>query len=139
MKVVLDTNLLLAAFATHGLCENVLSVCLMDHRLVLSEHILSELQGHLTGKFKLPEQHAEDIVVLLRDQATMVEPVDVPNEACRDRDDLPVPLLPVPCTALAGEANYLVSGDKDLLDLKTISSTAILDPRSFHEAIQHGQ
>ncbi len=131
MKVVLDTNVLLAAFATHGLCEGVLNVCLMDHQIVLSEYILSELRRHLTGKFKVPEQHAEEIVVLLREQATMVEPVDVPNEACRDRDD-----LPVLGTALAAEADYLVSGDKDLLHLKTIASTAILDPRSFYDAIR---
>ena len=43
MRVVVDTNVLLAAFATHGLCEAVLEQALSSHQLVLSEHILDEV------------------------------------------------------------------------------------------------
>jgi predicted nucleic acid-binding protein len=43
VKPVLDTNVLLAAFATRGLCEAVFEACLADHDVVLSEHILREL------------------------------------------------------------------------------------------------
>jgi predicted nucleic acid-binding protein len=54
MRVVLDSNVLVAAFGTRGLCEDVLRVCLSRHEICLSEVILSEVQEHLPKKFKLP-------------------------------------------------------------------------------------
>lgn len=128
MKVVLDTNVLFAAFAAHGLCEAVLEVCLASHRIVLSEHILTELSRHLTGKLKLPAGQVKDIVSFLSEHAEIVLPADVPADACRDSDD-----LPVLGTALATGADYLVTGDRELLDLGQFQSIPILSPRTFHD------
>ncbi len=47
MRVVLDTNVLVAAFAARGLCEALVAVCLQSHEVVLSEHILAELNKNL--------------------------------------------------------------------------------------------
>ena len=55
MRVVLDTNVLLAASATRGLCELVLSECVQHHSIIISEPILTEFRDHLVGKFKLPD------------------------------------------------------------------------------------
>ena len=85
MKVVLDTNVLLAAFATRGLCEAVFEACLSSHELVLSDHILGELRRHLRGKFKMPPRQVDAILALLREQATIVRPAKVPAGACRLR------------------------------------------------------
>jgi predicted nucleic acid-binding protein len=49
VKVVLDTNVLLAAFAARGLCEAVFEACPASHEIILSDHILGELQRHLRG------------------------------------------------------------------------------------------
>ena len=50
MRVVLDTNVLLAGLATHGLCEALLKIVYRDHTVILSEHILDEAVSytHLT-------------------------------------------------------------------------------------------
>lgn len=130
MKVVLDTNVLLAAFATRGLCEAVLAVCLASHDLVLSEHILMELRRHLVEKLKLPARQVNEIVALLREQAILVTPAKVPANICRDRDD-----LPVLGTAVAAEADCLVTGDRDLLELKQVQSIPILSPRAFYDQL----
>ena len=74
MKVVLDTNVLLAAFATRGLCEAVFEACLGSHEIILSDHILGELQRHLRGKFKAPPRQVDAILSFLRDRATVVAP-----------------------------------------------------------------
>ena len=59
MKVVLDTNVLVAAFAARGLCEAVFVVCLERHDRLISEHILKELRRHLTGTLKIPAKQAQ--------------------------------------------------------------------------------
>ena len=131
MRVVLDTNVLLAAFATRGLCEAVFEACLSSHEIVLSDHILGELHRHLRGKFKMPPRQVDAILALLRQQAKIVRPAKVPVSACRDSTD-----LAVLGTALAAEADCLVTGDRDLLELKTFHKIPILSPRAFHDRLR---
>jgi len=131
VKVVLDTNVLLAAFATRGLCEAVFEACLARHEIVLSKYILKELRRHLRGKLKLPASQADAIVSFLREHTTIVQPAKVPADACRDRSD-----LAVLGTALAGSADCLVTGDRDLLELRCFHATRILSPRAFHDRLR---
>lgn len=131
MRVVLDANVLLAGFATHGLCEALVAVVLESHHLILFEHLLGEVRRHLAGKFRVPEARAEEIDAFLREQAELVEPVAVPRKACRDRDD-----LPVLGTALAGQASLLVTGDQDLLTLGEHGGVPILTPRAAYERLR---
>ena len=131
MRVVLDTNVLLAAFATRGLCEAVFEVCLVSHEIVLSAHILKEFRRHLRGKLKLSAEQADAIVSFVRDHAQIIRPAKVQRDACRDRTD-----LPVLGTALAGGADCLVTGDRDLLDLGRFQSIPILSPRAFHDRLR---
>jgi uncharacterized protein len=130
VKVVLDTNVLVAAFGTRGLCEAVYQVCLAKHEVVISEHILKEVHRGLCGKMKVDPGHAGAIVASLRETSTLVVPAKVPANACRDASD-----LPVLGTVLAGEASVLVTGDQDLLKLKEFHSVPILTPRVFHDSL----
>ncbi len=130
MKVVLDSNVLLAAFATRGLCEAVMAVCLDQHEIVLSEGILDEVSRHLAGKFKMPPVRVQEIVTFLREHASLVTPADVPPNACRDSDD-----RFVLGTAAAGAADCLVTGDDDMLSLGEFESIPILAPRAFYDRL----
>lgn len=132
MKVVLDTNVLLAGFATRGLCEAVMAACLEAHDVAVSEYILSELASHLASKVKLPEEQCRQIVTFLREQCQVVTPIAVPPGACPDADD-----LPILGTAVASGADCLVTGDKSLLALRSYEGIPILNPRSFHERMKH--
>jgi uncharacterized protein len=131
MRVVLDTNVLLAAFGTRGLCEAVFQVCLERHEIILSRHILNEVHINLTTKFKVPAAHTRQIATFLRQHARTVQPADVSPDACRDSDD-----LPVLGTAQAAKAHVLITGDKDLLELKKFETTIILTPRQFYDQIK---
>jgi len=128
VRVVLDTNVLVAAYASRGLCEAVLEMCLASHEMFLSEHILAELGRHLEGKLKMPPVLAEQRLSFLRQVASIVEPSPLPANVCRDRDD-----MPVLGTALAAEADCLVTGDADLLSLGRFHGIPILTPRAFHD------
>jgi predicted nucleic acid-binding protein len=58
----------------------------------------------------------------------MVEPTEVPVAACRDSSD-----LMVLGTAIAGSAECIVTGDKDLLVIRNFGEVAILSPRAFYQ------
>jgi len=94
VKVVLDANVLVAAFAARGLCEAVYQVCLADHEVVVSDYLLREVRSALRGKLKLSAGHADEIVALIRENALIVRPTEVEADACRDPQDLPVPVRP---------------------------------------------
>ena len=131
MRIVLDTNVLLAAFATRGLCEALLAGCLEAHEIVTSRYILEELQGHLAGKFGMPARFARDLVTFLREQSDVVEPSDVPIAACRDPAD-----APVLGTAVSGRADLLVTGDADLLVLRRYAGILIVTPRQCYDRMR---
>jgi len=131
VRVVLDANVLVAAFGTRGLCEALVDACLGAHELILSAHILDELRRHLAGKFKMSGEHTEEIVAFLREHAELVEPAPVPPEAFEDPGD-----LPVLGTAAAGRADCLVTGVRKLLALSTYRGAAILSPRAFYDRLR---
>lgn len=128
MRVVLDTNVLLAAFATHGLCEAVLEQTLAAHELVISEHILGEVERNLARKFRMPAVRVREIVRFLREQAVVVEPAAVPVGTVADRTD-----LPVLGTAAAGGCDLLVTGDADLAGIGSYLGIPVVSPRGCFE------
>jgi putative PIN family toxin of toxin-antitoxin system len=130
VRIVFDTNVLLAAFGTRGLCEALFGACLEEHDLVTSEHILEELARHLAGKFRMPKRRAAEIVAFVREQSEVVAPDTVAPEACRDPHD-----LPVLGTASAGRADLLVTGDSDLLCIGRFGKVDIVAPRACYERL----
>ena len=131
MRVVLDTNVLLAAIATHGLCQALVTLVFRDHVVILSEHILGEFAKHYRGKFKATKRQADAAVAVLRANGEIVEPVAVPPGTVRDKDD-----LPVLGTAIAGSVAVLVTGGQELIALGLYRGVAILSPRDFYERLR---
>ena len=127
-RIVLDTNVVIAAFAARGLCESVFELCLERHQLITSNYLLDELNAKLSRKLKLPDSTVLEIIQLYRNSSNSVEPALLEASACRDPKD-----VPVMGTCVAGNAQYLVSGDKDLLVLKSFQNTKILSRREFYE------
>jgi len=126
MRIVLDTNVILAAFASRGLCAELFEVCLSGHTIILSEHILSEMRKALTNKIKLPPNTVEDIIVYLRDTSEIVLPETLDSSICRDKND-----IAVIGTAVRGNAGFIITGDEDLLSLKKYKGIKIINPRQY--------
>lgn len=133
MKVLLDANVVVAAFAAHGLCEALFEVCLDAHDVILSEELIGEIDKSLRKKIKLPVSTVSSIIGLLRENAQLHQPNPVQSGACRDPKDLHILGL-----AEAGGATCIVTGDKDLLILKQFKKCKILTPRQFSDLI-HGK
>jgi len=126
MKIVLDTNVVIAGFASRGLCESILELCLDSHRIVLSEELLDEIERNLSNKIKLPAGVIDEIVRLLVEHGDMLEPASLPLDLCRDPDDVMILGL-----AVAAQADFIVTGDQDLLVLNEFRGIPIMTPRSF--------
>lgn len=125
MRVVLDTNFIIAAFASRGLCAELFEVCLVDHTIDISEHILSEIQKKLIEKIHLPKSTVQNIIDYFRSIAEVFEPEHV-ESVCRDKDD-----NKIIGTALAGSAKFIITGDSDLLSLKKYKGVRMINPRKY--------
>ena len=131
MKVCLDTNVLVAAFATRGLCADVLRTVLAEHDLVIGDVILAELRRVLTNKFKLPADRLAAIDAVFAPFAHVPKPAAPSEVPVRDPAD-----RWVLATALAGGAAVLVTGDAALLAVATDAPLRIVDPRAFWELVR---
>ncbi len=131
MRIVLDTNVIMAAFATRGLCADVFEICLTDHKIILSEHILFEVEKNLVKKISLPDKVVKDIIGHLRNNSDIVDPEVLNDSVCRDKDD-----VKIIGTALKGNARFIITGDDDLLSLKKHGNTGIVTPREFWDFLR---
>ncbi len=130
MKIVLDANVIIAAFAARGLCESIMEVCLSEHKIVLSDDLLDEILRNLRLKIKLPTNIVDNIGEFLIEHSNISIPVPLASDVCRDPDDIKILGL-----AIASNADYIVTGDKDLLVLKSFQGIPILNPRSFSDIL----
>jgi len=130
MRIFLDTNVLASAAATRGLCADVMREVLAFHELVVSRHLLEELERILRTKFGVRKDLVGEMIGLLQQDAIMAEHGSVPHVNLRDKDD-----LPILASVLSGKADVLVTGDKELLALRRIEHTEILSPRQLWEKL----
>ena len=134
MKIVLDANVIIAAFAARGLCESIMEVCLSEHDIALCDDLLDEILRNLRDKIKLPPAVVDNIGALLREHSSISIPIPLTSDVCRDADDIKILGL-----AVASNADYIVTGDKDLLVLKSFQGIPILNPRSFSDFLHSGE
>lgn len=122
--------MIVAAFAARGLCADVLRVCLTEHDLVIGEVHLSELRRVLKRKLRLDSRQVDSILSVFQEMPILEKPLDVKNLVLRDPDD-----DWIIATAVAGEAEVLVTGDEDLLTVKD-PPIPIMPPRAFWELLR---
>jgi putative PIN family toxin of toxin-antitoxin system len=134
MRVILDTNVILAAFAGRGLANAVFELCLDKHEIIISEHILLELQNNLQKKLKMPKDKVQRIIEYLRKFCTLSPDKKLDKRICRDPEDIKILGL----SELA-EPDYIITGDSDLLTLKEFRSVPIITPREFWEISRGGR
>lgn len=131
MKVFLDTNVLVSAVATRGLCADALREILVSHQLVISPPLLAELKNILHTKIGIPEEIISDFIGLLTQDCFLSESAVMINIDIKDKDD-----IVILSTALNGNAELFITGDKEVLALVRIQSMQILSPRGFWEALK---
>jgi uncharacterized protein len=127
MRVVADTNVLISAFLFGGLPKAFLELGFNGaFVLITSNPLLDELDKKLRGKFSVPEIKSLAFLFQLKSNARVVHPSVVLSAVPGDPDDNRV----LEC-AVAGEADFIVSGDKHLLRLGSHAGIVIVTVRQF--------
>jgi putative PIN family toxin of toxin-antitoxin system len=116
LRVVLDTNVLVSGLAYPGSVPGRILAVWQQGGLgvVFSRYILDEMIRVLPrlSRISLSPAEIRDLADSFMFMAEIVEPSEVVEEALRDKAD-----QPVLGTLLAAQADYLITGDKDLLAL----------------------
>ena len=126
MRVFLDTNVIVSAVTTRGLCADVFRTVLAEHELITSTRVLQEVRRILQVKFGVSETSREKIKRRVLRKAEIVQPKTVPAVIADDPDDNHV----LAC-AVEGNADLIVSGDRHLLSLKDYQGIPIVRPMDF--------
>ena len=127
MRVVFDTNVLVAAFVTEGLCSVLLARARRrEFELFLCPKILEEFERILSERIKASRLLIKEALSIILEASEIIQPVRAIQGVCRDKDDDQI----LAC-ALSAEADYLVSGDRDLLDIGSFEKVKIISPREF--------
>jgi putative PIN family toxin of toxin-antitoxin system len=134
LRVFLDTNVLVSAFATRGICADVLRVVLSEHTLVTGEVVLRELGRVLGKRIGLPPRTVKEIDEFLREHEVAPKPSARATVPKRDPDD-----QWVVASAIESRADVLVTGDRDLLDIATEAPVKIVDPRGFWDLVRKNE
>lgn len=134
MKVFLDTNVLAAAFATRGLCSDLIREVLENHELVSSLEILAELKRVLNKKFKVPAEQTEEILDLIHSSAHIASPSADASYAIADSED-----IPHISAAENSACAVFVTGDKELWKISPVGTMTICSPRDFWTMISAEQ
>ncbi|MFQ5742822.1 MAG: putative toxin-antitoxin system toxin component, PIN family [Acidobacteriota bacterium] len=131
MRIFLDTNVIVSAFATRGLCADVLHIVVAEHDLLVGKTVLKELRRVLRQKLRLPTATLNELDAFLHQHSTIVSKQAPLAVSVRDAND-----EAVLAEAVAGGADILVSGDRDLLEIADAAPIQILAPRGLWERLR---
>jgi putative PIN family toxin of toxin-antitoxin system len=131
VRVALDTNVLVSAVATRGLCADIFNLVLAEHQLIVGEAVLGELRRVLREKFRVPGKVLDEFEALLRQEGETMKVAEHLTIKVRDESD-----VIVLSEAVSGNAEVLVTGDRDLLAVTDKLPIEILTPRGFWERVR---
>jgi putative PIN family toxin of toxin-antitoxin system len=130
LRVALDTNVIVSALATRGLCADLFQAVLAEHDLIVGETVLVELRKVLSRKLRLPNATIDALDGFIRRQALVVSAE--PQEATARVEAADATVL---AEAQAAAADVLVTGDQDLLRVLH-PPVRIVAPRQLWELIR---
>jgi len=132
MRAVLDTNVLISSVISTGTPHNVVVAGFEgEYQLIVSVATLTEFRETLLkypDRFHMNETKIQQEVETVRYFAEFVTPTEDITAVAADPDD--DKFLEA---AVAGDVDYLVSGDQHLLDLDSFRGIEIVTPRTFYD------
>ena len=126
MKIVLDTNVLVSGIFWGGVPFKILEHWILnDFEIVVTPDILNEYVRVISTVGKKRSDIMSDWIDLITIKTVIIEK-QIEIALSRDKDDDKF----LEC-AISGGVDFIVSGDDDLLILKSIHSIPILKPSEF--------
>jgi putative PIN family toxin of toxin-antitoxin system len=133
IRVVFDTNVFLSAFIFGGKPEEAFQAARRGRCLLLvSPPILAEVAQILIKKFEWDDGDIEDAIRTIGRVAEVVKPSE---KFCLLKDEADNRILEC---AVAGNADFIVSGDRHLLSLKEFRDIPIVRAAEFLSRLEDG-
>ena|SRR5579872_1829483 len=132
-RIVIDTNVLVsAALSKHSTPRKVLSIVLEHHSLLVSEETLAELEEVFDRPKLNRYSRIEDRINLLRTliDKSIIVAINSHITDCPDPEDNKFLEL-----AVDGKATYILSGDRDLLDMNPYRGIRIIPAAEFMQIL----
>lgn len=129
-RVVIDTNVFISAIIKNG--NPAILLTLWRQRkifLLLSPYLAAEILSVLS-RLEVKSTYAQQLTYRLENHTIQIFPVSHIT-LCRDPKDNQILSL-----AVDGAADYIVTGDSDLLTLGKIEKTAIVKPKEFLQVMK---
>ena len=128
VKCVVDTNVLISAALTKGVPFRIVEHLIKNNALIFSKETISELSSRITqpqfDKYVSAEDHEAYVNNLIFSADLVI--IDNLIQGCRDRDD--DKFLE---TAVKGDAQFIISGDQDLLTMHRFEGIDIVTVQEF--------
>lgn len=124
MKVVFDSNILIAALLFPGGRADAAVGCILDGTddLLISRPIIQEVLGVLAKKFSRDKEELSRVAVVLGEMSALVEP-SRRLSVFRDEPDNRI----LEC-AFEGKAEVIVTGDKAMLSVGEYEGVRMISP-----------
>lgn len=126
MRVVFDSNVLISAAVTAGIQASYALHLVAERKLIsiTSSEIIREVEEKLRTKFHYELDEITKFSDYFQQLSTIVQPVSINPQIIRDPND-----LFVLGTAVSGEANLIITTDRDLLTLGQYDKIGIIHPK----------
>ncbi|MFH1711407.1 MAG: putative toxin-antitoxin system toxin component, PIN family [Nanoarchaeota archaeon] len=127
MRVVIDTNVFIFGIFWEGSCNKIILLWKdKKFEMVSSLEILDELSRVLKDfKIQMPDEMIKGWIDLIINNSLLVEPEEKINLARDEKDNMFIE------AAVSGNADYIVSQDNHLLELKEFRNIKMINPENF--------
>ena len=126
MRILFDTNVLVAAFLRGGSSYDVIEQAIHGQEIYYTTFIIAEFRRVFKDKFHYPGSIINEFVVFIEKFFIKGNTADVIENICRDPED-----DQVLADGVINGVNVIITGDKDLLDLKTHKGIRIIHPNEY--------
>lgn len=140
LHVVLDSVVAVSAFLTEGLTADLVSQCQENVNLYTAEGILQEIRHvllekpHIRNRYTYSSEKVDTFIDYLKDISIIVAQFPEIHVIERDPKDDEI----IACT-VAASADYIISRDRDLLDLGNYQQIQIVTPEHFMRILRSGE
>ncbi|MEK6645754.1 MAG: putative toxin-antitoxin system toxin component, PIN family [Candidatus Firestonebacteria bacterium] len=126
MNILFDTNVIVAAFISGGSSYDVIEQAIHEHEIYYTTFIINEFRKVIRGKFHYSDSITNEFIIFIEKFFIKGITANVIEKICRDLDD-----NQVLADGVINKINVIITGDKDLLDLKTYKNIRIISPKNY--------
>lgn len=131
IKIFIDTNIFISAYFFDGTERNIILHQPKTVKYFTSQQVIDEIQSVLRDKFKVDKKDVNRYISKLSSTFFLVNPDFNLNIVVRDEKDTDIIK-----SALAAKCELLLTGDKDLLTLKQVENTKIINSSQLFKELK---